>query len=181
MERQIDINSILSGDLKAFESLIQRFQKPVFKFLLGVGVHKDQVEDLAQDVFLAVYRHLGSFDESKSQLATWIFSIAKNKAINSLRLKKMKSFFGFRNEAVESEKSGSSPEDVLQSQDQRKIINKILETLPLAQKSVLVLFYYNELSLEEIAAIEGCSVGTVKSRLHRLKSELKTKLNREDL
>lgn len=181
LDFQKQINAILNGDVNAFELLIQRFQKPVFKFLIGMGIPKDQIEDLAQDVFLAVYQNLESFDDQKSQLATWIFSIAKNKAINFMRLKKMKSFFGFHNETLESEKSDSDLELRLQNQDQQKLIWLALQTLSVEQKSVLMLFYYSELSIEEIAVIEKCSVGTVKSRLHRLKSELKTKLDQEAL
>lgn len=178
---EVEVNAIIDGNLREFESLVQRFQKPIFKFLLGMGIPQDQVEDLAQDVFLAVYRHLSSFDASKSQLSTWIFAIAKNKAINFVRLKKLKSFFGFHNEILESEKMENPIEVSLQSQDKRKLVREALENVSATQRSVVVLFYYNELSLEEIAIIENCSVGTVKSRLHRLKNELKTKLNREAL
>jgi RNA polymerase sigma-70 factor (ECF subfamily) len=181
MELQLEIKAILNGDLSAFAALVQRYQKPVFKFLIGMGIPKDQIEDLGQEVFLAVYRYLNTFDPAKSRLSTWIFSIAKNKAINFIRLKKVKSFFGFQNESLESEKSESDLEHRLQNQDQRRLIRQALETLPAPQKSVFVLFYYSDLSMEEIAAVENCSVGTVKSRLHRLKAEFKEKLNKEAL
>jgi len=178
---QAEIDKVLNGDLNAFEPLVQRFQKPLFKFLIGMGVPKNQVEDLAQDVFLSVYRHLSSFDSSKSQLSTWIFSIAKNKAINHFRLKRVKSFFGFQNESLESEKASSDVEHRLQNKDQQRLILQVLDSVPHAQKSAFILFYYSELSLEEIAVIENCSVGTVKSMLGRLKDELKVKLDKEAL
>lgn len=181
MDFKVEINAILNGDLNTFEVLVQRFQKPIFKFLIGMGIPKDHVEDLAQDVFIAVYRNLNVFDSSKAQLSTWIFSIAKNKAINFIRLKKVKSFFGFQNESLESEKSESDLDRRLQNQDQQKLIRRALENLPAAQKSAFVLFYYSDLSLEEISVIENCSIGTVKSRLGRLKNELKTKLDQEAL
>ena len=178
---ETEIKSILNGDLTAFEPLVQRYQKPVFKFLIGMGISKDQVEDLAQEVFLSVYKHLSSFDSSKSQLSTWIFSIAKNKALNFIRVKKVKSFFGFQNEILESDKHRENLTDRLQNRDQQKLILRALESFPAEQKSAFVLFYYSEMSLEEIAKLEKCSLGTVKSRLSRLKSDLKLRLNQEVL
>ncbi len=181
MNYENEINSILNGELKSFETLIERFQRPVYKFLIGMGVPKNQVEDLAQDVFLAVYQHLNSYDSTQSLFSTWIFSIAKNKAINFMRVKKVKSFFGFTNENLEFQKNDSDLNQRIQNRDQQRLIQAALATCTIAQRSVFVLFYYGELSLEEIAVLEKCSVGTVKSRLSRMKSEMKSMLDQEVL
>lgn len=133
MDFKVEINAILNGDLNTFEVLVQRFQKPIFKFLIGMGIPKDHVE---------------------------------------IRLKKVKSFFGFQNESLESEKSESDLDRRLQNQDQQKLIRRALENLPAAQKSAFVLFYYSDLSLEEISVIENCSIGTVKSRLGRFRKRI---------
>lgn len=175
METAEAINSTLNGQSEAFEALVVRYQKPIFTFLLGMGISSSLVEDIAQDVFLSAYVHLKSFDADQAQFSTWLFSIAKNKALNHLRKKKLKTFFGFSNEAIADQNQYlvSGP---IEEQQRREFLLNCVSSLPQEYRSSCTLYFYNDLKIEQIAAIEKCSIGTVKSRLFRSKQILKEKL-----
>jgi RNA polymerase sigma-70 factor (ECF subfamily) len=173
------IDQILSGTHEKFESIVNRYEKPIFSFLTGMGISSTNVEDIAQDVFISAFQNLSSFDHSKSQFSTWLFTIAKNKAINYSRKKQLKSFFGFNNETLDQHCSTDLPFDQIQNTRLKGIIADSLHTLPNNFKTCAVLFFYSDLNLQEIAEIEKCSVGTVKSRLFRAKEAMKKNLKIE--
>lgn len=162
-----------------FINLVEKFQKPIFKFLYGFGIRSDDVEDLAQSVFLKVYQSFESYSPDQSQWSTWIYTIAKNEAINHLRKQKIITFFKKNQEVCTDESPAYLLFEGLEDIEFRKQVLSHIQNLKDPYKATLILFYYNELSMEEISAIEKCSLGTVKSRLSRAKSELKKKLPRE--
>jgi RNA polymerase sigma-70 factor (ECF subfamily) len=175
------IDEIINGNTALFEQIVNRYQKPIFAFLLGMGISSQILEDLAQDVFLSAYQHLNDYDRTKSQFSTWLFSIAKNKAFNHTRKKKIKSFFGFVNEGLDQNFSPNLFIDQLQNNIQHEILYQSVNSLPEKFKVCAVLYFYNDLKLEEIAKIEKCSLGTVKSRLFRAKESLKINLSERSL
>lgn len=166
----------LNGQTEAFEALVIRYQKPIFTFLLGLGVNSSSIEDVAQDVFLSAYINLKTFDANKAQFSTWLFTIAKNKAINHLRKKKIKNFFGFSNETFQKFEPEQVVSGTLEEQQRRKELTQAMSSLSQEHRNVCVLYFYNDLTLEEIAEIEKCTIGTVKSRLFRAKQILKEQL-----
>lgn len=176
MKTAESISCTLNGQAEAFEALVVRYQKPIFTFLLGLGVSSSVIEDIAQEVFLSAYINLKSFDVSKSQFSTWLFTIAKNKAINHLRKKTISTFFGFSNETIEKNTSESVVSGRLEQEQQRDLLLHAVSSLPSEYRSTCVLFFYNDLKIEQIAEIEKCSIGTVKSRLFRAKQILKLQL-----
>lgn len=180
----MEINELIceinNGNPAFFEQIVDRYQKPIFAFLLGMGVSSQMLEDIAQDVLLSVYQHLKTYDKTKSQFSTWLFSIAKNKAFNHSRKKKIRSFFGFVNEGLDQHFSSDIQLDRLQGNTQQKVIIKSLNSLPEKFKICAVLYFYNDLTIAEIAEIEGCSLGTVKSRLFRAKETLRLNLTEGD-
>lgn len=176
METADAINCTLNGQTEAFEVLVVRYQKPIFTFLMGMGVSSSQVEDLAQDVFLSAYVHLKSFDASQAQFSTWLFAIAKNKSINHLRRKKLKAFFGFSNEALDAKVNEDSVEGTLENEQRRRFFLGCIRQLPEEYRSTCILYFYNDLKIEQIAEVEKCTPGTIKSRLFRAKQILKEKL-----
>lgn len=176
METADSVICTLNGQTEAFEALVVRYQKPIFTFLLGLGVSSSLIEDIAQEVFLSAYINLKSFDSQKAQFSTWLFTIAKNKAINHLRKKKIKAFFGFSNEGIEKFNSEAVVTGSLDNQQRREELMQALSLLSQDHRAACVLYFYNELPIEQIAEIENCSVGTVKSRLFRAKQILKEQL-----
>jgi len=141
-----------------------------------MNVPNSMVEDVAQDVFISVFENLKNYDESKAQFSTWIFTIAKNKALNHLRKIKIKSFFGFQNEALECDKIVIPIDKILVEYEIGEKLVTYLNQLPQKYRTCCVLYFFNELKIEQIAVIEKCSVGTVKSRLFRGKEILKEQM-----
>ena len=158
MEDKILVEQVLKGNKNAFK-----------------------LEELAQDVFLKSFQHLSTFQSDKGSFSTWIFSIAKNHAINEFKKKGE-----WLESEVELEKIavGHSVDDNLEKIIERKLSNENLHRyvlkVPNPFKVPLILSYINELSLDEIASIEKCSTGTVKSRIHRGKMFLKNLLVSEE-
>lgn len=181
MEDKVLIEQILKGNKGAFRLLVIRYQRPLFSFFRKFGFSNAKTEELAQDVFLKSYQYLNTFNQDKGSFSSWLFTIAKHHAINELRKK---------GEWYESEKNLEELsildfEDHVESLLDRKMKNEKLHNevlkVPNPFKVPLILSYINELSLDEIAAIENCSVGTVKSRIHRGKLFLKNLLLSQEL
>lgn len=181
MEDQILVAQILKGNKNAFKLLVIRYQRPLFSFFRKFGLSPQKIEELAQDVFLKTYSQLHTLDFDKGSFSSWMFAIARNHAINELKKK---------GEWLESEESleqlsfkesdSLSLENIVSRKLTEQTIHGFVQKVPNPFKIPLILSYINELTLEEIAAMEQCSLGTVKSRIHRGKLFLKNLLLSED-
>lgn len=177
MEDKILVEQVLMGNKNAYKLLVIRYQRPLFSFFKKFGFPVQKTEELAQDVFLKSYQHLSSFNSAKGNFSTWIFSIAKHLAINEL--KKKGEWFESEEElesiSFESIKDEST-ENIILKKHTNEALHAFVGEIPNPFKIPVILSYINELSLDEIAAIEKCSIGTVKSRIHRGKLFLKNLL-----
>jgi RNA polymerase sigma-70 factor (ECF subfamily) len=177
------IRQTLSGNRNAFRLLVVRYQRPLFRFLGGFGLGQAVAEELVQETFLRAYRNLSGYDAAKAKFSSWLFTIAKNLALNE---KARKSQHAPHDEASESEPELSGRDsslcayEALEVAERRTRVHKALQRLPEALRSVLVLAYLKELSMDDIATIECCSVGAVKSRIFRGKQCLRAELVKED-
>lgn len=159
------------GDIRAFEQLIVRYQRPLFRFLHGFGLRTEWVEELAQETLLKAFLNLKSYraDEG-ARFATWLFVIAKRLTLNELARRE------YRQPAIELDAAMSvahdttPPPDALAIEQEKQRVLAALQQLKERFRSAVLLSYIEELTLAEIAHIEHCSVGTVKSRIHRGKS-----------
>lgn len=169
------IRQVLAGNRNAFRLLVLRYQRPLFKFLAGFGATQAIAEELAQETFLRAFRSLSTFDSGKAAFSSWLFTIAKHLVLNETA----RSAHRFPHVAVADDAAvvdTPSASQRVESAERSSHVRRALETLPLALRSVLVLAYMKEHSMEEIATIEGCSIGTVKSRIYRGKQLLRVKL-----
>lgn len=173
MEITESIHSVKNGQSEAFEDIVIRFQKPIFSFLLGMGISSLVIEDIAQDVFISAYINIKSYDSNKSEFSTWLFSIAKNKAINHIRRNKIKLFFGFVHQDTDIT---INAEVVMSKKQEYKLVLELVNALPSEYKTSCLLYFFNDLKIEQISVIENCSPGTIKSRLFRAKKILKNKM-----
>jgi RNA polymerase sigma-70 factor (ECF subfamily) len=182
MEDKFLIDQVLKGNKSAYKMLVIRYQRPLFSFFRKFGFPPQKTEELAQDVFLKTFLHLKKFESEKGSFSSWIFSIAKNHAINELKKKGewLEEEYVLENLAVEI-----NPVDSMEIHfDKKKLNMKIHEyvnRVPNPFKIPLILSYINELSLDEIAIIEKCTTGTIKSRIHRGKLFLKNLMMNEEL
>ncbi len=161
------IKNVLNGDVDCFETLVRRYQAPVVGMIGNIIVDRHTCEDIAQDAFLAAYRKLRSFDPARSEFSTWLFTIARNKAINAI--KKKRPFT--RSDPLESVDS-NEPAENLGRKEAFQLLDRAIEALPSRFKTVFVMAELENMPYHRIAQIEGISLGTVKSRVHRARKRL---------
>lgn len=167
------IEQIRDGDTKVFETLVERYQGPLFGYLGRMGLAPDRVEDLVQESFLRAFRHLHRFDPDRAAFSTWLFTIAKRLALNGLAHQSRQG-----TDVDVSQLADPSP-GVLDRCDDPRIKERIhaaMRQIPIKLRSPIALAYLKDMSLADIALVEGCALGTVKSRIHRGKQRLRVLL-----
>ena len=175
------IRQVLGGNRNAFRMLVIRYQRPLFRFVGGFGLGQAVTEEIAQEVFLRAFRSLSSFDASKASFSTWLFTIAKRLALNERSRGRERAEHVEADESRMSAADASSAQEQIEKSERTGRVHRALAALPETLRSALLLAYLKELSIEEIAQIESCAVGTVKSRIFRGKALLRTALvNSED-
>jgi RNA polymerase sigma-70 factor, ECF subfamily len=164
-EDQVLVERFLAGDRSGFESLYAKYYDKVFAIARGVLLDQDEAADAVQEIFTLVYRHLGRFDR-RSKFSTWLFRVAVNRSIQEARKNRHKS------KHVElTEASAQVAADEPDTMDP-KIQGVLLQLAP-NDRALLVLFYWEELSLNDIAASLGCGVNAAKTRLYRARERFR--------
>lgn len=180
------VSRFKEGDRNVFSEIVQRYQDRVYGLCLRWMRDRQQAEEVAQDVFLALYRSLESF-RGDSLLSTWIFRVAINHCKNR-RLYRARRKLD-QHETLEGERDDDGParqiasegpgaDAGLVSEQARTLLWEALARLDEDQRSIIVLRDVQDLSYEEIADILELPRGTVKSRLHRARSQLAAVLSR---
>lgn len=155
----------LKGDAGAFELLYAKYYDKVFAIARGILLDQEEAADAVQEIFTLVYRHLNRFDR-RARFSTWLFRIAVNRSIQQSRRNKHRNRQVPLNEAV-----GHIPEDSAPEVDPQ--VHEALARMQPADRALLVLFYWDELSLQEIADSVGCSVNAAKTRLYRARERFR--------
>lgn len=172
-----------SGDQAACRTLVENLQRPVlatiFRFL-GPAWRRD-VEDLAQEVFLKVFRALPQFDPRRAKFTTWVYTFVRNHCYDVLKKRRLPTTSLDATTADEPQRQVPDgrellPSARLENQELGRRIGEALATLGEDQRMVFVLREYESLDYSEIAAITGVNEGTVKSRLFRAKEALREQL-----
>ena len=158
----------LKKDERALEELVERYLPLVFGFVKKYTGNQDNASDIAQEVFVKVWKNLKSFDQSKS-FRTWIFTIAKRTAIDELRKKKALPFSVLQEEGFEDLIADESPSilDQIFSQQQSRELAVAVAKLPMNYRSVIKLHNHEGLNFREIATKLEEPMNTVKSRYRR--------------
>ena len=172
------VASFLAGEERAFRELVERYQTRLLNFIYRTIGDRERAEDLVQEVFIRVYRHIHRFDTSK-KFSTWVYTIASNLAKNELRnrsrnpLVLFQTITGDREEddrPLQFEDRTSRPDDLFQKRHLRQVVEDTVSKLPEHHRQVFVLRELEGKSYEEIADITKCNLGTVKSRLNRARN-----------
>lgn len=143
---------------------MRKYQQNVYWLIRKMVIDHDDADDLTQEVFIKVHKNLHTFRE-ESRLYTWIYRIATNECLNFLQKKKKRFFLPIHN--VEAELAGklhSTPN--VTGDEVQLLLQKAILTLPVKQRLVFNMRYYDDLSYEEIADITGTSVGALKASYH---------------
>ncbi len=175
---------VKKGDRAAFATLVEKYQQPVMNFVRRTLRDEIESEDLAQSVFLQVYKSAPRY-VSTAKFSTWLFTIARNLCLNEIRRRARHPAESLDASRPESEdqplqqfedKSISSPPDTLLQRELVEKIEQALADLPENQRTALLLCRQDELSYEEIAEVLDCSLSATKSLIHRGRETLKQKL-----
>jgi RNA polymerase sigma-70 factor (ECF subfamily) len=151
-----------NGDDSAFNVLVLRYQQKIYRVARRFVNDHHGADDVTQEVFCKVYESLREF-RSESSVYTWLYRITVNIALNSLRRQKVREFFRI-DEMFETEDIDAlAPDEVLEQEEQKTLIEEAIARLPEKQKSVFVLRYYEELPYEEISKIMKTTVGGLKA------------------
>ena len=173
---QPPVEQARAGSPKAWDLLFQRYQLPLYAYVFEL-VRDDQVSlDVVQETFINAVRHLDSLRDAQ-KFGSWLFSIAHQKCIQRWRRhgKEEAALDEAALESIAGPEEG--PDEWLIRKEQEAEFMNLLDQLPLPQRSVLLLHFIEDLSLEDIGAITRTPIGTVKSRLHYAKRTLRTLLN----
>jgi RNA polymerase sigma-70 factor (ECF subfamily) len=172
------VQASLDGDTRAFGELVRRYDQRLLNFVYRTIGDRERAQDLVQETFVRVYRHLHRFDQSK-KFSTWIYTIASNLAKNELRnrsrnplvlFQTLKKNWDADHRPLEWEDTQYKPDDLFRKRHLRRKVEEAVSQLPEHHRIVFVLREMEGKTYEEIADITGCNLGTVKSRLNRARN-----------
>ncbi len=172
------VHRFLEGESRAFGELVNRYDKRLLNFVYRTIGDRERAQDLVQETFVRVYRHLHRFDQTK-KFSTWIYTIAGNLAKNELRNRSRNPLVLFQtikknweadHRPLEWEDTKLRPDDLFRKRHLREMVEKAVDELPEHHRIVFVLRELEGKTYEEIAEITGCNLGTVKSRLNRARN-----------
>jgi RNA polymerase sigma-70 factor (ECF subfamily) len=152
------VERYLAGDMSAFDELMIRYERQIYRVCYRFVENRDDAMDLAQEVFIKAFEHLGSF-RRESSLKTWLYRIAMNHCIN--HVKKHAPDFVAVTEYTGSVRT--SVQSQLEEREEREYFRRLVKQLPPKQKAILELRINEQLSYEEIAKISGRSISTIKA------------------
>lgn len=171
-DEQTIINQIIEGDTKAFAQLVNRYKDLVFTLAIRMLKHREEAEEVSQDVFIKVYRSLAKF-KGDSKFSTWIYKVAYNACLDRIKMNKRKFNEVAIDEFTEHQiKTIDNALDRMENDEQQKTIQECLQLLPSEDSFLLTLYYFEDLSLDEMSKIVGIESNTIKVRLFRIRKKL---------
>lgn len=176
---QVYIDSILNGDANAFAVLVDRYKDLVYTLALRMMKHTEEAEEAAQDTFIKVYKSLDKF-KGESKFSTWIYRVAYNTCLDRLKKNKRQQYTVEINEYTEHQvKTLDNALDNIETKEREQTIQDCLALLPSEDSFLLTLYYFEELSLDEIGKIVGLKPNNVKVKLFRSRKKLATVLRKK--
>jgi RNA polymerase sigma factor (sigma-70 family) len=173
------IQGLRNGDETAFKFLVKNYQDRVYNTAIGIVQNAEDAEDVAQEVFIQVFRSIRSF-KAESKLSTWIYRITTTRALDLLRSRKSKKRFGFlqhlfgdSNETLYELPDFNHPGVAMDRKENAALLFKAINQLPENQKIAFTLHKLEDLSYQEISEIMQTSVSAVESMMHRAKQNLR--------
>ena len=184
-EESILVDAARAGDIRAFESLVRRYDRNVFRIAQHITQNREDAEDVVQDAFLKAYQNLGQF-QGQSKFYTWLVRIAVNEALMRLRRRRPERMISIDEDIRTEDDSmpreiadwSPNPEQQYTQAELKDILGKTIQGLPPSFRTVFVLRDVEGLSTEETASALELSVPAVKSRLLRARLQLRERLNK---
>ena len=179
------VQSAKNGDVAAFEELVKRYDRNVFRIAQHITQNREDAEDVVQDAFLKAYTNLGQF-QGQSKFYTWLVRIAVNEALMRLRRRRPERMVSLDEDVKTEDDSvprevadwSPNPEQLYSQSELHEILTKTIQGLPPSFRTVFVLRDVEGLSTEEAAEALDLSIPAVKSRLLRARLQLRERLSR---
>jgi len=178
------VRRVQAGDVAAFDALIMKYRERVLGIIYNMTSNREDAADLTQDAFIKAFQSIHRF-QGQASFFTWLYRIAVNSTLSHLRKNRMRSFFSLESvgegdpvsrELIDAltDKTGVGRETFVRELQEK--LNEAMQKLSINQRTVVTLFEIDGLSHQEIAEVMGCSIGTVRSRLHYAKQLLQADL-----
>ena len=166
-----------TGDREAFAELVQRYQSKVLTLAVRILNNRAEAEDIAQDIFVKVFQALRDFRVA-SRFSTWLYRITVNDCLNHIRrrTRQQQTLSATESHAMLGASPASNPQRALEQKERWSLVQAKLQALSPEHRTILLLRDVEDLSYEEIADVLQLEHGTVKSRIHRARMELKALL-----
>ena len=179
------VHAAKAGDISAFEELVKRYDRNVFRIAQHITQNREDAEDVVQDAFLKAYQNLANFQE-QSKFYTWLVRIAVNEALMRLRRRRPERMVSLDEDIKTEEDSmprevadwAPNPEQLYNQGELKEILSKTIQGLPPSFRTVFVLRDVEGLSTEETADALDLSIPAVKSRLLRARLQLRERLSK---
>ena len=171
------LDRLRAGDAPAFEELVMTYQHRVFGVALRMLGNRAEAEEVAQEAFVRAHRALGDF-RGDAKLSTWLYAITSRLCLNRLASGERRMARQGEDALLRLSDAGPRPDAVLERRELETALGRAIAELPEDRRIVVVLRDLEGLSYEEIAQVLELELGTVRSRLHRARADLKEKLER---
>ncbi len=166
------IEQVLSGNVNAFSYIVDHHKNKAYNLAFRICSNHEEAEEVAQDSFMKAYRSLGSF-KMESSFSTWLFRIVYNTAISNVRIKKKGTLSLEDFPADATDFIGENPsEEEAEKEYRTALVNFALQKLNEDERGLISLFYYEELSIAEVAAVTGMTASNIKVRLFRARQKM---------
>jgi RNA polymerase sigma-70 factor (ECF subfamily) len=177
------VRRVQAGDVAAFDLLMVKYRERIYSVIYNLCANREDAADLTQGTFIKTFQSINRF-QGQSSFFTWLYRIGVNATLTHLRKNRLRTFFSFERITEEdnsseiidalTDKTGADRETFVKELQEK--LNEALQKLSINHRTVVTLFEIDGLSHDEIAEIMGCSVGTVRSRLHYAKQLLQAEL-----
>jgi RNA polymerase sigma factor (sigma-70 family) len=166
------INLVLTGKKDAFSHIVERHKDHAFNLALRICGNREDAEEIAQDSFIKAYRSLAGF-KNKSTFSTWLYRIVYNSAISFVRSKRKGplSIEDFPAD-ISDFRVSSVTEDEAETEYKRSVLNFAMQKISEEDRGLVVLYYYDEMSIDEMSEISGISKSNLKVRLFRARHKM---------
>lgn len=186
MNEELLVRKAKQGDSDAFEELMQDYFKRIYNIALRMAGNADDAADMTQEIMLKLFRNIGAF-KGNSKLSTWIYRVATNTCLDELKKIRRHPAVSINAEIDtgdgeflrEVEDTSPTPEQSAQQHELRDMVAAAITRLSPDHRAAIVLRDIRGFSYDEIARILGCSEGTIKSRISRARTQLKSVLEKD--
>ena len=170
-QRDRDIVELLQGGSHgaAFDRLLERYERKVYRLCCSLMRDSDQAADAAQESLLRVWKALPGYDQ-RASLSTWIYTITRNRCLTAIE--RRRDLDSLSDPAVEQAAEAAVAAEPEAGQDHLELLRELVEALPERYRRTLTLYYYEEKSVAEVAAMLGQPEGTIKTNLHQARALL---------